>query len=548
MRFLKGNTGVLQSKTVHAGLAAVWCVLLVCAAPAATTPTTAEVGLDADHRDSTLDRVAAAVAHGYWAARPDSAAPGGWVRGPRYRFRSVAALVDRGGEVAGFTTDEWTGEPATALVIARVQTALQRHLSRDGFVFAAITTALRADSAGEPLADLTLTVTRGSAFKLGDPIVRETRTRPSVARRLALWQEDENFDPERIDKGLARLRRQGYFESVEAQGLFRDSLRNVIYPVLRLPDAPTNTIGGLLGYDSEAASGTRLTGFLDVRLLNMRGTARDFEFTFDARTGREREARLYYTEPWIFGLPLGARYEGRFLQQDTIFREWNQSLFVFRDLDFVSRLEAEFGAQANRDFLSETGTIALLSGVRILYDSRDRVPFTRSGWRGHAGVTGLRRTLQDDPAAGGGDSLYYLAQLRIAGERWTPLTPRVGVKTGVAAATNLPLNRLNPGELFDVGGARSLRGYRERQFQTNAYAISDAELQFSVGRRGRLFGFVSPGVVNNPVGRYDLRRVLGYGTGMEIAQGDWSVALTYALNPERSLGNGYLHAAVENRF
>ena len=113
--------------------------------------------------------------------------------------------------------------------------------------------------------DLRIDVTRGPAYKLGAPDVRGSRTRPETARRLALWNEGDPFDPAVIDKGLARLRRTGYFETATWSGLTRDPSRYVLYPELTLPDARANTIGGLLGYDSEGEGGGRLTGFLDIR-------------------------------------------------------------------------------------------------------------------------------------------------------------------------------------------------------------------------------------------------------------------------------------------
>jgi len=489
--------------------------------------------------------VKAAVTAGYWAARPDTSVPTGWKSGPVYRIRSVSTRDERGAPVAGFDGKAWEDDRADSATLAGIPLSLRDHLARDGFVFAEIRTILAADTTGAPAVDVTLHASRGAAFKTGEPVLRGTRTRPAVALRLALLGEDDNFDPARLGMGLARLGRLGYFDEVKHEGLYRDSLRHVLYPVVRLTDARANTIGGLLGYDTEGQDGGRLTGFLDVHLVNMRGTARDLTFSYDGRTAREREVRGSYTEPWLFSLPVGARWEGRFLQQDTAFQEWQQSVFLFRDLDFTSRVEAEAGAQANHDRIADVRTTAYLSGVRVLFDIRDRAPFTRDGWRGHFGVTGVQRTLQADSGA---DSSYYLARLQASAEHWIPVTDRLGLKGGVSAATNLPLNRLNPGELYDVGGARSLRGYRERQFRTNAYVLGDAEIQWSVGRRGRLFAFASPGLVNRPVERYDFTRVLGYGTGLEIAQGDWSVSLAYALSPERPLGNGFLHVAVENRF
>ncbi len=551
-RWMGGDAGLLAAllMIVHGPGAGAAMPDTVAAPEGAALESPSAPAVSGDDTTETLvaARVKTAVSAGYWAARPDPATPEGWTRGPLYRLRRVEAFDERGLPVAGFSAREWAGEGAAGERLAALQAALQRHFARDGFVFVAVRARLHPDSSGLPEVDVVLHAHRGAAFKLGTPVVRGTRTYPDVVRRLALWEEGENFAPARIERGVERLGRLGYYESVGYPGFLRDSTRHVLYPVLDLRDARASTLGGLLGYDTEAEDDGRLTGFLDVNLVNIRGTARDFLFAFDGRTSREREARAAYTEPWILGLAVGARWEGRYLQQDTLFWEWQQALYVFRDLDFTSRVEAEFGTQANRDLTLARGSSALLSGVRVLYDSRDRAPFTRAGTRGLAGVTGLRRTLERTTPARDADSVYYLAQVRMALERWVPLTERLGFRLGGAAATNLPLNRLDHGELHHVGGARSLRGYRERQFRTNAYALADIELQFSVGRRARLFGFISPGVVNRPVGHYDPQRVVGYGAGFEVAQGDWSVALTYALNPQRTVGNGYLHAAVENRF
>lgn len=493
--------------------------------------------------------VARSIASGYWAAQVDSG--GGLVRGPLFRLRAVEIRDERGLAPEGFSAAEFSGEPASRRVLESLQREVRDHYLNHGFPFAEITARPRADSLGAPAVDVELRVTRGSSFKRGEARVLETRTQPGTVRRLALWGTDEDFSRERTEKGLERLRRTGYFDAVEWTGLYRDPDRNVLYPLLRLPDAPANTIGGLLGFDSKAEEGGKLTGYLDIHLVNLFGTARDFDFSFDDRSGYEREIRASYTEPWLLGMPLGARVEGYFLQQDTLFWEWSQGLTFFRDLSFISRLEVEFGAQANRetgvDGNPGSGSRALRSGVRLLFDARDRALFTRSGYRSSLGATGVRRTFRT-PNSATGDSAYFLVQAQASLENWIPLSSRFGLRLSGRLASNFPLHRLNHGELYYVGGARSLRGYRERELQTNAYALTEGELQYWVGRRGSLFVFASPGVVNRLVGRYDGRGVLGYGFGIELAQGDWSLSLAYALNPERRPGDGLLHVAVENRF
>jgi len=359
-----------------------------------------------------------------------------------------------------------------------------------------------------------------------------------VVRRLALWKIGDAYDEEQLELGLSRLSRTGYFQSVEMAGLFRDSTRNLMYPALRLPDLQDNRLSGLLGYDSKAEDGGQLTGYADLHLINLFGTARDLDFTFNSQPGGERDARLAYVEPWILGSPLGLQLEVDFLQQDSTYWEWNRNLTLYQDLNFNSRLEIQFGDQQNSNLGVQS--YAVRSGLSLIFDERDHVPLTNSGYHVQLGVTGLRRETSD--------SLYYLVQGTEDGESWIPMTSHLGMRLALHSATNFPLNRLNLGDLYYVGGANSLRGYQEREFPTNAYAYAQIELQAWLDRRGRLFLFTDPGVINHLVGYYSFQRVLGYGIGFELSKGDWGLTLSYAMSLERGPSDGLLEVGVDNKF
>jgi outer membrane protein assembly factor BamA len=475
-----------------------------------------------------------AVDEGYWAA-VDSVQ---W--GPLFKIHSIRIFDEQENPLEGIPVKRYTGIAANRKNIMALQAEIKRYFLNQGFPFAVIHSDAQADSMKIGWVDVEFHIHRGYGYKLGIPKVSETRSKPEIVQRLALWESDDTYNESRVNLGLQRLRRRGYFESTELTGLFRDSTRNLIYPALRLPDAHDNHLSGLLGYDSKATSVNKLTGYIDLHLLNLFGTARDLDFSFDGRAGNEREAHLVYAEPWLFGTPVGTRLELNFLQQDTVFWEWNRGLTLFQDLSFTSRLEAQFGDQENRDAILGIHTRALRSGLRLIIDARDRVPLTASGYHTELGVTGIRRNIVD--------SLYYLAQGTGKIECWVPLISRQGLKFGLNMASNLPLNRINRGEIFYVGGANSLRGYREREFWTNAYALGQLEWQLWLGRGGRLFAFTDPGLVNHLSGEYSFHRVIGYGAGMELSKGDWGISFTYALNPERAPGDALLHLGVDNRF
>ncbi len=486
----------------------------------------------------------AAMAQGYWSAAADSS---GLFWGPLFLIRHVAVRDEDGYPLDGLALRGYSGSVASRKNLTALQQEVRAFLLDHGFPFAVLHCQARPDSLGHPAVDVLVHVRRGDAYKFGGLTLYggSTHMQPETVRRLSLLEIGEPYDQRRLEEALQRLRRTGYFETADWVGLYRDSTRNLLYPALALVESHQNQLGGLLGYDSKAAANQDLTGYLDIHLVNILGTARDFDFTFDSRPDQEREAHLAYVEPWPLGLPVGVRLELDFLQQDTTYWEWNRRAVFFKDLGFKSRLEIRVGNQENQDAVADQHTEAWQSGLALGFDNRDRAAFTTSGSHAEIGVTGMRRDTQD--------SSYYLVQSTGAVEAWFPFPHRLGLKFGASAATNFPLaGRFNLGELYYVGGARLLRGYSEHEFLTNAYVVGEAEAQYGLGRKGRVFLFTDPGLVNRLVGDYYWRQVLGYGVGIELSKGgdkgEWSVAVTYALNPDRGPGDGLIHLGVDNRF
>src|SRR5690606_25796035 len=146
--------------------------------------------------------------------------------------------------------------------------------------------------------------------------------------------------------------------------------------------------------------------YLDIRLINLRGTARDLDFTFDSkRTGEgtgAKEARLAYTEPWIMSTRVGARVDLRVAIEDSVYDERSGEISLFQDLDFRSRYQVAFARQTNRDFASGAGSEADIAGLGFRFDARDRAPGTLNGALLSLRFNGVRRELTD--------SSYYLVQ------------------------------------------------------------------------------------------------------------------------------------------
>lgn len=507
-----------------------------------------------NREDSAL---AAVQARGYLAAYRDDDI----VTGDLFTFDSIAVVIEPRTENPNLdllkalreAITPYLGLAASLTHKQALHAAITSALREQGYAFAVFT--LMPDESAPALENrlrLMLRVWPGSGYKFGGWVARGTRTRPEVLNRLSLLEYGETFDDARISQGMGRLRRLGYYAAVDSLALTRDTQRNLLFPVLRVTDELSNRVGGLLGYDSEAeGAGSSLSGFVDVHLDNIRGTARDFDFKFESRPREDgktdREASLMYVEPWLPGLPMGLRLSGSIWLQDSLYDQIDAAAALLFDLDMHARLEITLSRQWSRDYLSDVESEAFAGGLGLSLDQRDRAPFTRRGYRLEMRTQGIRRV-----TVGDADSSRYLLQGFWRSEGFLPLGRQWLLRGLFETGGDWPRHPLPVrGDRFDIGGAQSLRGYREREFSTALYGYVNAELQYLLAGGGRVLIFAAPGLIDriDPVERSVWwRRVFGYGAGLTLGSEAWSLGLIYALNPERRFSDGLLHVTVENRF
>jgi outer membrane protein assembly factor BamA len=392
--------------------------------------------------------------------------------------------------------------------------------------------------------DLGILIDAGEGFKFGGFKYGGSSIRPVPLERLALLKYGEPYSETRVALALEKLSRTGYFESVFPGTVYRDSSKNMLYPSLSLTDLKGNRLSGILGYDSEKKGGDGVNGYVDIHLINLRGTARDLDFNFESKqTGlgtSSKEARLAYLEPWIPGTPIGVKVDLHVSLEDSIYDERSLGAEFFQDLDFHSRYLVTFARQFNHDYLGLSRSTADIAGLGLQYDSRDQAPATLKGIRFSTRLNGVHRDLQD--------SAYFLVQNLNELALWANRGRWVGHAL-ISGSGNWPLaGRANRGELYAIGGANTIRGFREKEFLTNLFLYGNLEIQFLLAPRSRASAFLVPAWINRMHGDVNWKREIGYGLGLESGAKDWTFGISYALNPRRTLGNGFVHIRVTNNF
>lgn len=99
-------------------------------------------------------------------------------------------------------------------------------------------------------------------------------------------------------------------------------------------------------------------------------------------------------------------------------------------------------------------------------------------------------------------------------------------------------------DYFFLGGASSVRGYREEQFAGSRVAWANMEYRFQLGGDSYLYPFLD-------IGYYESKgtgSVLGYGIGLTLKKGLAGIGLDYGLAKEDKPLDGKIHLRLTGQF
>jgi outer membrane protein insertion porin family len=113
--------------------------------------------------------------------------------------------------------------------------------------------------------------------------------------------------------------------------------------------------------------------------------------------------------------------------------------------------------------------------------------------------------------------------------------------------------QVQPGEMYQFGGANTLRGYRENQFIGSEIVWSNAEYRFLLARRSFLFAFLDTGYYNRPaddvLGTPSARAFkYGYGIGIRLDTPLGNMGVSFAFGQGDSFGTAKIHIGLINDF
>jgi len=367
-----------------------------------------------------------------------------------------------------------------------------------GYIFADVRPSTAVDPQTGQVT-VKVTVTEGSVAYINEiNIVGNTRTRDIVIRReLRLWPGDR-FDGTKLRRSKERLHNLGYFDEInfDIEDTDQYDRKDLVVQVKEAKTGSFSFGGGFSTVD-------QLVGFIAIEQRNFditnwpTFTGGGQRLQLRAETGSTKNNLLLsFTEPWIFDYPVSGGFDaykktrnrerdvGYAYDQQRVggnirlgrrFTEYVSGTVFYRYEDVtIDNLAHNVSA----DLLAEKGSnVVSQVGFSLTRDSRDSI---------FSPTRGLAVTTNMDVAGSilGGDKEFYRVQTRAS--YYIPLKfravlelrGRVGIVDAFGDSEKVPIF-----ERFFTGGARSIRGYDERQV-----GPLDAVTKDPIGGEGLLVG------------------------------------------------------------
>ncbi len=406
------------------------------------------------------------------------------------------------------------------------------------------------DSGGVVLTDIGIGITEGGRVTIRDIRVEgNTKTRADVIVRESRIHAGDVFDAELPDRVRRRLNHLGLFASVDEPRLTLDD-RERAGVLIRVTEGSYNSFDGIVGYSPAprpGASGS-VVGLVDLQFRNLFGTARRLGARWYRESEQTQEVSLQYREPWVFSLPLNAQVGFFQRKQDSTFVQFRYDV----GMDAVVSDELSLGATYTRtdvyptegygrSVMHDASTSAI--GASVRYDTRDDVLSPSSGvlytteyqtgQKSATVQTSIRRVSVDI-------SVY----VRVAAHQ---------VLAAEMHGRDVESSQLDASDLFRLGGARTLRGYREAQFTSPRIAWANFEYRFLTGPRSYFYGFLDLGLIGRApglpsgAGTPDLTRA-GYGAGVRLDSAVGLIGVNIGFGQGDTFSTAKLHLQLINEF
>lgn len=389
----------------------------------------------------------------------------------------------------------------------------------------------------------------------------DTRNSTRLVERIAELNPGEYleaFDSERIK---SRLTAMPFIARVgDPEVRVDDSGELVMF--IPVHDSPPGSFDLVLGYlpSTGSGSGGTIVGNGRLELVNIFGGGRTFSLKLNRLPGQVASVEVDANDPFVAGSPVGLGLSFDGYQQDSTYSRQafglRTSYLVAAGLRLTTSLsrEATRPGQAGLNISNGIQRIprsnTLFLGLGVGYRNVDYDPNPRKGIVLEMDLE-RGRSIRDALHVIEGDTTRQsrnLGQqrLRLMSRFIMPSLPRQAMVVGVDAQV-IASDEYRENDFFRFGGAASLRGYNEQQFEGRFVGRILGEYRYQIDRGSYAFLFADMGLVETaPVGGQLQDRSIhpGFGLGIVFETQIGYVNAAYAMNNVDGPANGRVHIGL----
>jgi outer membrane protein assembly factor BamA len=385
--------------------------------------------------------------------------------------------------------------------------------------------------------DLSFAVYRGDESMISGLVFEGlVHTDTALARRISGLEVGSGFDERKIERAGRRLSASDLFGEVGDPRIVRrrEGMVDVHFPVEERKHH--NRIQGIFGFSRKENGDYRTNGSIELGLENIGGTGRNVDFRW-LNDGEDFQKTWFaFTEPYVLSLPMHLDIE---MSQDIY-----DTLYDFTMAGFDIRIPIEPAMTVTGGFTWDSNVPRVEGDLKRSVRKRFRLGLGGAAARSsthYLYIEGARKTMY----LGGNreDSQWQvLAGLAMSSELRTFDTQ--SFFTHLAAKGVFSSGDISPAEMYPLGGARSLRGYRENQFRGERIAWMTFEYRF--GGESRIFLFDDLGTYYRQDQGWTLKN--GFGFGLRSSSQLGTVELSFGVGERLSLEETRIHISLIESF
>ncbi len=362
-----------------------------------------------------------------------------------------------------------------------------------------------------------------------------SKTDSSFALKVSRLRTGIRYDEEAVRLGRAYLQAAGVFRSVGEPAVIQLEKGKVAarYPV---EEANRNNLfQGAFGVAQRGGDDYVLSGAVDLELKHIGGTGRDAHLSWMNNGDNYSRLSLSYHEPFLFGSPLSLDAEVGQVIQDSVYIY--HSAGAYAGFPFGPEFRLTAGAAADRNVPEHEELIRSIRQRYRIGIAKNTGSYLRFSLQVEGGS---RKSYFDEGRTKRDGQLLYSFDGRVT----LPLFYTMGLYLRFVSQAVFSREEIHTAEMYLMGGATTVRGYREGQFRGERIAFANVEYWF--GGEGAFFLFNDVGAFYKAEEGWEVKNGLGFGLRSSSPLG--ILSLSFGLGDEISLRATRVHISLQERF